>query len=59
MKNAPESAHSASKQYETILKASIYEVNAGNLVKVHHEECSTYRFIRDYINNYKSYIRHI
>lgn len=39
--------------------ATIYEVNEGNLIKVDYEECSTYRFMRDYINNYKSYIKHI
>lgn len=39
--------------------ATIYEVNEGDLIKVDYEECSTYRFMKDYINNYKSYIRHI
>ena len=39
--------------------ATIYEVNEGDLTKVDYEECSTYRFMKDYINNYKRYIRHI
>ena len=39
--------------------ATIYEVNDGDLTKVDYEECSTYGFMKDYINNYKRYIRHI
>lgn len=39
--------------------ATVDEVNDDDLTKVDYEECSTYGFMKDYINNYKRYIRHI